>query len=139
MKKDGIELYNEGKYKIHDTDVWKTVYRLIRNDEKEYYIKTRENGFERVWRRGSTYALYSVKDALKNIPERIVNAAEKIKKWYNEVEETRDEYSTDGDWLHDLDSAENKAEGFCEALALADVISGNMKWELFGYIIGRNE
>ena len=140
MKKDGKELFDLGKYKIYDCDVKKTIWGLQNDDgTKEYYIKTTVNGFERVWRRSGTYALTSVMDDLKSVPQRIMKEAANVREWYEQTESSRDEYKTEKEWSMDMRAVSNYADGFVTALHLSDCINASAKWALFGYMLGRSD
>ena len=138
MTKDGKELISlGGYYDIYGFERKKTVYRTEKDKDGryEFYIKTKDEGFIRVYRYGNGYQTDSVKETIiDKLPEKIREEIEEIRKWYAEVEEGRDnEYRCESEYLQDYRMVRGTIDGFCTALNLAGVIKN--RWAVENYML----
>lgn len=138
MKKDGKELISMWNYDIVEYGRKKMVYRT--EDNKEHYIKTKDEGFVRVYRRGACdcYSTVSVKESVVDkLPPRLAKTVENHKRYIAELETARKEYASYEDYRADERYWQGIVEGLCEALYLAGIIKSEIL--LSYYIYGTAE
>ena len=138
MKKDGKELTSlGGYYHIIGYERKKMVYRSEKDKDGryEFYIKTKDGEFIRVYQYGDRYDTDSVKETIiDKLPANIRKEIEDIRKWYAEVEDGRHkEYRSESEYLQDYRMVRGTIDGFCTALYLAGVVKN--RWAVENYML----